>query len=99
MATTDRDWANLGDPIEAACEAARHSGFVHGVAAAIFGYTLVLAFAAALILYGMEAHGAEAIRYRLTDTPIKASTLDVRLTVCQQYTELLARKWRCYGIQ
>jgi hypothetical protein len=39
-----------------------------------------------------------AARYRATRAPIKASTLEASITVCQQYTEV-NRKWICYAIK
>jgi hypothetical protein len=40
---------------------------------------------------------AEA-RYRLTDQPINASTLEVTITVCHQYPSINHR-WQCWGVK
>lgn len=98
MSTTERDYADMVNPFVRAEEEAHSRGFREGFGAGIFATALILVFAAALLFYRLEARATEVVRYRPAATPIRASDVDARITVCQQFHEI-ERKWRCWGFQ
>ena len=91
---TDRDYSDMVNPYVRAEEEAFQRGLRRGCTWA----TIVLIVALGLLLVALDARGAEILRFKLTATPIRASAVDARITVCQQYRELFG-KWQCYAIR
>lgn len=101
MATrTQQDYADMVNPYVRAEEEAEERGFRRGIGAGVFGTILVLAFAAALILYRVEAKGAESRSAWLsveTWRPISASQVGARITVCHTNPKPIGLPWLCYA--
>ena len=93
---TDRDYADMIDPFIRAEEEAWSRGYDRGVVAGLL-YAIGVGLVVAMILFASKVN-AETIRFKPTPLPIRASAVEARITVCQQYRELYGL-WQCYAIK
>ena len=96
--STDRDYADIVDPFVQAETEAFKRGYGQGILTGIFYAILCGLIGGALLLVSTRGLAAEPVRYKLTVTPIRASAVDARFTICQQYREFYGR-WQCHAIR
>ena len=89
------DFADIINPIGRMEREAEQRGYRRGILTAI--WWLLCAVVAGLVLVSLKAH-AEPVRYKMTVLPIRASAVEARFTICQQYREFYGR-WQCHAIR
>ena len=94
---TDADYSDMVNPYVRAEEEAFKRGHTQGLLSGLW-LALCGLVAVGLLLVALVAQAAEIVRFRLTAMPIRASAVDARITVCQQYPEV-SRKWQCYALR